>query len=57
MEKVFAANRKLFLSTMADKDIRNKYNHKNGMISLYEYMTIDKNISFGIDLIPESVKS
>lgn len=57
MEKVFAANRKLFLSTMADKDIRNKYNHKNGMISLYEYMTIDKNISFGIDLIDMSLFS
>ena len=28
MEKVFATNRKLFLSTMADKDIRNKYNTK-----------------------------
>ncbi len=51
MEKVFAANRKLFLSTMADKDIQNKYNYNNGMISFYEYMTIDKNISFGIDLI------
>lgn len=57
MEKVFVANKNLYLSIMADKDRQNKANHTNGLISFYEYATINKTIAFGIDIIEMSLFS
>ncbi len=55
MEKVIKANKNLYLSIIKDKDRQNKANFNNGMISLYEYATINKTITFGRDIIEMSL--
>ena len=57
MKKVFESNKNLYLSIMKDKLNQNNTNYNNGMLSYYEYITIDKTISFGIDIIDMSLFS
>lgn len=57
MEKVLAANKNLYLSIMEDKYRQNKTNYSNGLISCYEYVTINKTIYFGKDVVDMSLFS
>ncbi|MDD4436499.1 MAG: hypothetical protein PHS04_00475 [Tissierellia bacterium] len=57
MKKVFEANKNLYLSIMEDKHNQNKTNYSNGLISCYEYMTINKTIYFGKDVVDMSLFS
>lgn len=57
MEKVLAANKNLYLSIMEDKNRQNAVNYNNGLINRYEYLTINKTITFGIEIIEMSLFS
>ncbi len=57
MEKLIKANKNLYLSIIKDKDRQNKAKFNNGMISLYEYVTVNKTINFGRDIIEMSLFS